>query len=285
MIPTDNHSSRSGARVRLVVLHTTEGARTVESLGRYFQTGTDQASYHAAFDDRRAETYVDYGRAAWALRKANPISDNAAFCAFAAWTRAEWLRHPRMLELAAQWVAQRCAARGVPIRRLTLAEAAACVRDPNHPGGVIMHRDYTWATRDGTHHDCGDHLPWNVILTRARELADPQGSSSTKKGGNMLTNHRVTGRGDLRLICPVGNASAITARAWVSATVDGPEPGQVAVWFQDDDSGISDLRWTVGFHNGRSDRKWAELPDGTTQINIAHDLLGDGTICLETESR
>lgn len=31
MIPTDNHSSRDGARVRLVVLHTTEGARTVES--------------------------------------------------------------------------------------------------------------------------------------------------------------------------------------------------------------------------------------------------------------
>lgn len=173
MIPTDNHSSRGGARVRLVVLHTTEGARTVESLGRYFQTGTDQASYHAAFDDNRTETYVDYPRAAWALRAANPISDNAAFCAFAAWTRAEWLRHPRMLEQAATWVAGRCAARGVPVRRLPLPEVAACARDPRHPGGVIMHRDYTLATRDGSHTDCGDHLPWDVILTQAQQLTTP----------------------------------------------------------------------------------------------------------------
>lgn len=170
MIPTRNYSSRGGQRVRLVVLHTTEGARTVDSLGAYFQQVTN-VSYHGAFDDQRFESYVNYSDAAWSIRNGNPITDNAALCAFAAWDRAEWLRHPRMLDLAAAWVAERCTARAVPIRRLTIADTAAAVRDPQHPGGVIMHRDYTQATGDGTHTDCGDNLPWDVILPRAQQLA------------------------------------------------------------------------------------------------------------------
>lgn len=173
MIPTANHSSRHGARVRLVVLHTTEGARDVDSLGAYFQRVTN-VSYHGAMDDDRFETYVYYSEASWSILSANPYSDNAAFCAFSAWDRAEWLRHPRMIELGAAWVAERCVARGLPIRRLTPAEVAAAAYDPSHPGGVIMHRDYTLATGDGTHTDCGDGLPWDVILARAQQLAGIQ---------------------------------------------------------------------------------------------------------------
>lgn len=170
MIPTRNFGSRGGQRVRLVVIHTTEGARDVDSLGAYFQRVTN-VSYHGAFDDQRFESYVDYSDAAWSIRNGNAITDNAAYCAFAAWTRAEWLRHPRMLELSAAWIAERCTARGLPIRRLSTAETAAAVRDPKHPGGVIMHRDYTWATGDGTHTDCGDGLPWDLIIPRAQQLA------------------------------------------------------------------------------------------------------------------
>jgi hypothetical protein len=170
MIPTANHSSRNGARVRLVVLHTTEGARDVASLGAYFQR-VSNASYHGAMDDQRFESYVNYSEASWSILGANPFSDNAAFCAFASWDRTEWLRHGRMLDLGAAWVADRCMARNLPIRRLSLPEVAAAARDPRHPGGVIMHRDYTWATGDGTHTDCGNGLPWDVILNRALQLA------------------------------------------------------------------------------------------------------------------
>ena len=42
-IPSPNYSSRGGAGVRLIVIHTAEGARTIESLGSYFQ-GNVQAS-------------------------------------------------------------------------------------------------------------------------------------------------------------------------------------------------------------------------------------------------
>jgi hypothetical protein len=41
------------------------------------------------------------------------------------------------------------------------------------------------------------HAEWTAVLATAR-------------GENMLENHRVTGTGRLRLICPVGSASAIT---------------------------------------------------------------------------
>lgn len=175
MIPTSNYSARYGGRVRLVILHTTEGATDVDSLGHFFQTGTRNASYHGAFDDERYESYVNYSYASWATLSANGYSDSAALCCAAVrdgWSGADWERHPRMLDLAAAWVADRCIARGLPIRRLTVPEVRAARADPAHPGGVIMHHDWTAAV-EGTHSDCGTTFPWDRVLTRARQIAGP----------------------------------------------------------------------------------------------------------------
>lgn len=183
MIPTDNHEPRNGARVRLVVLHTSEGATDVASLGHFFQTVNDR-SYHAAFDDNRLEQYVPYSEAAWAVLSANMYSDNGCFCCSAVsagWTRADWLAHPHMLYLASVWVAERCTMRRLPIKRLNIAETAAACRDPGHPGGVIMHHDYTQATGSGTHTDCGDALPWDVIISRAQQIAGGQPPAKNRK--------------------------------------------------------------------------------------------------------
>lgn len=174
MIPTSNHESRQGARVRLVVIHTTEGATDVGSLGAFFQHGTDQASYHAAFDDNKSEQYVDYSEASWSILSGNKISDNAAMCVAAvrdAWSRDRWLQHPAMLERCAAWIALRCTARGLPITRLSYSEVGACKNNVNHPGGVIEHHDWTVGANDGTHNDCGSTLPWDIIIPRARQLA------------------------------------------------------------------------------------------------------------------
>lgn len=170
MIPVSKFSSRGGERSRLVVLHTAEGARDVYSLGAFLQRTPNQVSYHGAVDDRRYESYVNYSQAAWSLRNGNQESDNLCLCAFAGWTRGEWLRHPRMLELTAAWIAERCKARGVPIRRLTDPECAAAIRDDHHPGGVIDHWTYTRATRDGSHWDVGNGFPWDVVMGRAQQI-------------------------------------------------------------------------------------------------------------------
>jgi len=51
-IPSPSFSSRLGAVPRLIVLHTAEGARTIESLGDYFANPATKASSHVGADDK-----------------------------------------------------------------------------------------------------------------------------------------------------------------------------------------------------------------------------------------
>lgn len=108
---------------------------------------------------------------------------------------------------------------------------------------------------------------------------------ATARGENMLENHRVTGTGRLRLICPVGAASAITAKGWLSAAADGPSTGTVRWFAQSDSRGIADGTWNIAVRQGLSDRLWVELPDGTTQIDVQYQFPDGGVIALETQSR
>jgi hypothetical protein len=165
-------SSRGGARVKWIAVHTAEGSRSVASLLSFFQDISDpnRGSSHAGVDDHTLEQggpWVPYDRSAWTLRNGNAVSDNLEACGFAAWSRAEWLRHDRMLTLIATWIAQRCKARSVPIRKLTPAQ----VRDGM--SGVIGHVDYTKGTGDGTHTDPGPSFPWDIVIARARQIANP----------------------------------------------------------------------------------------------------------------
>lgn len=166
MIPSPNHSGRGGKQVRLIVIHTAEGARTVESLGAWFQRSNPGVSSHAGIDDKRIETYVDYSQQAFTVRSGNAISDNVELCGFAAWTRTQWLgEHRRMLELAAQWIAERCKARGIPIRKLTPAEVKA------GQAGVCGHIDWTLGMKDGSHTDPGPSFPWDEVIRMAGGVA------------------------------------------------------------------------------------------------------------------
>lgn len=171
MIAVNKFSSRLGERVRLVVIHTSEGARTVESLAAFLNTPGVNASYHGAVDDQRYESFVDYSNAAWALRDGNQESDNLCLCAFAGWSREEWLRHPRMLELAAAWIAERCVARGLPVRQLYDGEVGAAMQEDRHPGGWTDHDGYTKGTGDGDHWDVGENFPFQQVGQRAHKLA------------------------------------------------------------------------------------------------------------------
>lgn len=177
-------SDRRGAKVRLIAVHTGEGARTAANMAAFFSRPDAQGSAHAIIDHTTTLLAVPYDRAAWTLRDGNPISDNVELCAFAEMTRAQWLsegsvtwRHselkrdvtvdrPRdMLRRLSAWLAQRCIARGIPIRKLTPAQVAA------GEAGVIGHVDWTQGMRDGTHWDPGPGFPWDVVLADSRTLA------------------------------------------------------------------------------------------------------------------
>lgn len=162
-----NSSSRNGAQVIWLGVHTTEGMMRVQTLRDW--TGWPGSS-HAASDETGAlwgpeQGFVPYDRAAWTLRSANPISENIEQCGWAKWTREEWLSRPLMLDATARWLAERSRARGIPLRRLTHAEIRARVP------GVLGHGDYSIATGDGTHWDPGPGYPWDVVLDKARAYA------------------------------------------------------------------------------------------------------------------
>lgn len=169
-------SSPRGTRpVNLVAIHTAEGARTAASLGAYFWRADIQASSHVGIDAGATLQYVGYDRSAWTLRSGNPVSDNAELCAFADFTRDEWLStgtvrgcvNPRgILIRAAAWIRSRCLARGVPIRKITPADVAA------GRSGVIAHWDWTIGMHDGSHTDPGKNFPWDFVINLANQ-GDP----------------------------------------------------------------------------------------------------------------
>lgn len=165
-IPSPNHGGARGPLL-WVILHTAEGALTVTALGNYFASPASGVSSHVGIDDHQIAQYVDYSQQAWAARSANPNSDQAELCGFAAWTRATWLQHPGMLENAAQWIADRCRARGIPPVKIGPADVAA------HRPGVIGHVDITNGLHDGTHQDPGTSFPWDIVMARVQQILNP----------------------------------------------------------------------------------------------------------------
>lgn len=161
-IPSPNHSSRGGASIRLIVLHTAEGALTIQSLGSFFANPASQVSSHAGADDtpNTIGQYVQDSEKAWTVAAFNPESVNLEMCAFASWSTVEWLKHPHMLANCAAWIREEAKLHGIPIVKLTDAEAQGNGR------GVCQHSNLGAA--GGGHHDCGPGFPIDLVLDMAR---------------------------------------------------------------------------------------------------------------------
>jgi len=242
VIASPNFESRNGATVRLIVVHTAEGALTTTELGNFFANPASQVSSHVGIDDHGIEQYVDYTNASWTMLSANPISEHAELCGFAAWTRDQWLtQHTGMLGLAARWVRERCLARGIPIIKLTPAQVAA------GQAGVIGHWDWTVGMNDGTHTDPGSAFPWDVVISLAQQGATPAPAPapSAPREVDPVTAVPITVRpdGTFRgtLVTESGGNSQVVAQAWLDmgstwggcgmrATALGNNGNVLAVW-------------------------------------------------------
>jgi hypothetical protein len=161
-IPSPNYSGRSGTSVSTIVLHTAEGARTIQELGNYFASPSSQVSSHVGIDDTpdTIGEYVHRDCKAWTAANANPWSVQAELCAFAAWTVDDWNAHPTMLANTAAWIAEEAAYFDIPLRLLSSEEA----QDPGC-AGVCQHNDL--GAMGGGHWDCGPGFPIDQVLDLA----------------------------------------------------------------------------------------------------------------------
>lgn len=161
-IPSPNYSSRGGTTVRLIVIHTAEGATTIESLGSYFASSSSGVSSHVGIDDKAGVIgeFVKRGDKAWTQGNANPVAVSAELCAFAEWSAAEWDKHQNMLSNCARWIAEEAAYFDLPLTRLTASQAQGSGR------GVCQHADLgSWG---GGHWDCGSSFPIDDVIAMAK---------------------------------------------------------------------------------------------------------------------
>jgi N-acetyl-anhydromuramyl-L-alanine amidase AmpD len=222
-IPSPNYSSRGGSSVRLIVVHTAEGARTIESLGSFFQ-GNVSASSHTGADDK-ANTIGEYVRRdnkAWTQANANPYSVAIELCGFASWGPGEWDNHPNMLANCAAWIAEEAAHYGIPITKLNASQAQGSGR------GVCGHNELGAA--GGGHWDPGPDFPWDRVLDMARgggalpEL--PEGVDM----GQLVAVVQEDGR--LHLFVYKDDGSVMEAyQKTVNGGWTGSEPGVKAAWY------------------------------------------------------
>lgn len=172
-IPSPNYSSRSGAKVRLIVLHTAEGATTYQSLGNYFSNASSQVSSHVGIDDtpNTVGEYVRRDMKAWTAANANPVAVQAEICAFARWDTATWHQHPNMLQTVAAWMREEANNYKIPLVRLTSAQAQS------NGVGVCRHMDLgTWG---GNHSDPGNGFPIDEVIAMAGGSITPQPPTNT----------------------------------------------------------------------------------------------------------
>lgn len=219
-IPTRNYSSRGGAGVRLVVLHTAEGARTYQSLGSFFQ-GNVQASSHVGIDDTRGTIgeYVRRSDNAWTQANFNRVAVSVELCAFAKWSTAEWNQHPNMLANVAEWIAEECKALGLPITRLSAQQAQGSGR------GVCQHVDL--GAGGGGHWDCGPGFPMDRVLEMARGGggAGPAPPPIEEVPAEMIASC-VSASGTLHVFVATETAIFYTYQPGNSNNWNGGKPGQ-----------------------------------------------------------
>lgn len=195
-MPSPFFGSRGSSSVRLIVLHATEGAQTIEALGSWFQNPSARVSSHTGIDNAQAGRigeYVQRSGSAWTAASANPVSIQTELCtpsgASAGWSVADWNARPVMLANTAAWIAEEAAFYGIPIVRLTPSQAQSGGR------GVCQHSDLgAWG---GNHSDLGPNFPIDQVIAQAAGGSAPAPAPPTPTpsttGDNMILVDPVSG--------------------------------------------------------------------------------------------
>lgn len=180
-MPSPCYHGRNTNGVRLIVLHTAEGARTIESLGNFFANYNNQVSSHVGADDQPGKIgeYVTRGNAAWTQANYNNAAVALELCGFASWTTSEWKNnHHNMLENAAAWIAEESKKFNIPITALNNSQSQGNGR------GVTQHINL--GPGGSGHVDCGHGFPMSYVINLAKGGAPTNISVSSEKEDKVM---------------------------------------------------------------------------------------------------
>ena len=166
-----NCSSRGGRTVDLFLLHTQEGDGNADSLARFLQNPANEVSYHYTVSEDSNDhgvtvvDVVDTDDASWSVLSANSRSINLCFAGSrAGWSRDQWLRQSRAIDVAAYLAVQDCKHYGISTR---------VVAPPyNSTPGISDHQYVTQVLNDGDHTDVGPNFPWDVFAASVAKYAN-----------------------------------------------------------------------------------------------------------------
>jgi hypothetical protein len=148
------------------LLHTEEGNSTAEQLARYCD-GSHDVSYHYTLRDGIVYDVVDTDQASWSVLSANVFTINLCFAGSrAGWSREEWLKRERDIEIAAYIAVQDARKYGFS------TEVIAPPYNGAARPGISDHKYVTQKLGIGTHTDVGDRFPWDVFIGYVNKYAN-----------------------------------------------------------------------------------------------------------------
>jgi len=150
---TPNQSSRFGARVRLIVVHDTEGSYA--GAVSWLKNPSAQVSAHLVIreDGKQATQLVGWASKAWHVADYNAVSEGLEMAG-----RMSAGYSSALLAATARIVATRLHARGLPCR---------ATRNPASEGGFCRHRDL--GATGGGHSDPMSDSAWNAFAAQVAQ--------------------------------------------------------------------------------------------------------------------
>lgn len=219
-----NCQSRGSTTIDAVFIHTQEGGGGNDAalnLAQFLADPANQVSYHYTISQASdggvtVVDCVDTDEASWSVLSANNRSINLCFAGSkAAWTRADWLKQSKAIDVAAYLIAADCKKYGIPTN----------VVAPPYTGripGISDHRYVTQVLKDGTHTDVGDGFPWDVFSAAVAKYSGTQ--DPTVPADPVASQPVVVGPADDQLNMQwncLGGQTLVEAMAQVRDTVCG----------------------------------------------------------------
>ncbi|OMB83251.1 hypothetical protein A5746_30295, partial [Mycolicibacterium conceptionense] len=169
-VQSPSSQPRNGTKIDLWLLHTQEGGGgndAADDLAHYLANPANKVSYHytasqASDGGVTVCDVVDTDLASWSVLSANNRSINFCFAGSrASWSRADWMKQSKAIDVAAYLAVQDCKKYGIPIVVIGTGGKYSVAR-----AGIADHRYVTDILKDGTHTDVGAGFPVDYFAER-----------------------------------------------------------------------------------------------------------------------